>query len=103
MKKNKGKKYGGIKYGKKVQKKQYVKKLREKRYGVGGKGKSHVTSGDVTFGQACAMVRSSGSSSWFLLKCYFVTSYILLLCMSYRLEMRFFFILKLVANRGFRL
>jgi hypothetical protein len=25
------------------------------------------------------------------------------LCMSYRLEMKFFFILKLVANRGFRL
>jgi hypothetical protein len=25
------------------------------------------------------------------------------LCMSYRLEMKFFFILELVANRGFRL
>jgi hypothetical protein len=27
------------------------------------KGKSHVTSGDVTSGQACAMVRSSRSST----------------------------------------
>jgi hypothetical protein len=27
------------------------------------RGKNHVTSGDVTSGQACAMVRSSGSSS----------------------------------------
>ena len=42
------------------------KKVREQKYGkIRGKskGKSHVTSGDVTSSQACAMVRSSGSST----------------------------------------
>jgi hypothetical protein len=40
-----------------------IRYVREKIYGKKSKGKSHVTSGDITSGQACAVVRSSGSST----------------------------------------
>ena len=46
------------KYGKKIRIKKYEKKIRGK-----SKEKNHVASGDVTSGQACAMVRSSGYST----------------------------------------
>jgi hypothetical protein len=49
--KSTGKKYGKIVRGKKGEKSTGIK------YG-GIREKSHVTSGDVTSGQACAMVRS---------------------------------------------
>ena len=64
--KKKGKKYGIKSTGKSRKKKYEKEKVREKNYGkirAKSKGKSHVTSGDVTSGQACAMVRSSGFST----------------------------------------
>ena len=77
LEKNQEIKYGKITGEKSTKKKYGNKKSKAKKYGekstgkYGGKskGKSHVTSGDVTSGQACAMVRSSGSSTWILHKC----------------------------------
>jgi hypothetical protein len=67
IKKNKTKKVRGKNTGKRVREKvRKNKSMRNKKYGkIRGKseGKSQVTSGDVTSGQACAMVRSSGSST----------------------------------------
>ena len=68
------KKYGEKSTGKKLREKvrkkstgkKYGKKVRGKKYGKiweKSKGKSHVTSDDITSGQACAMVISSGSST----------------------------------------
>ena len=67
----------------KLREKNYEKKIRGKKYGKirenkvrkKSKGTSHVTSGDVTSGQACAMVRSS----LILRKYYFFHAHILLL------------------------
>jgi hypothetical protein len=76
--KSTGKKVRGKKYRKKVGGKKYV----EKSTGKKSKGKSHVTSGDITSGQACAMVRSSSIP----LKCYFVRAHILLLTSNWKDE-----------------
>ena len=52
------------KYGNKItEKKVRVKKYGKKSTGIKSKGKSHVTSGDVTSGQACAMVRSPSNAT----------------------------------------
>ena len=85
-KKKNGQKYGKTVLkkkvrGKKDREKSTGKKYREKKYGKirgEGKGKSHVTSGDVASGQTCAMVRSSGSSTWILHKCGLSCTHILL-------------------------
>ena len=66
-------------YGKKTTRKKYGGKSTGKygktKYEKKSKGTSHVTSGDVTSGQACAMVRSS----LILRKYYFFHAHILLL------------------------
>ena len=58
-----GKKYGG--------------KIRGK-----SKGKSHVTSGVIISGQACAMIRYSGSSTWILHKYGLNCAHILLVILT---------------------